>query len=251
MKLAIRRMLRGQALPEFALVLPVFLLLVMGVVDFGRGILYFNMLDNAAREGARTGIISGDTVQQICQTMVGFAQVPDLGSTSCSSIASDTPWHDGNNVLTLTVHRGTPGSATDPVKVTVNYLFTPITPLIDRAVGIATGGSIQITASSTMYVEGGVPTPTATAGPTFTPRPTYTPPPPPTSTASSTGTPTSTITPTNTATGTRTPTPTITSTATRTPTVTSTSTITPTRTRTPTVTPTSTKTPTPTITPTP
>ncbi|MFP4177030.1 MAG: TadE/TadG family type IV pilus assembly protein [Planctomycetota bacterium] len=46
---------RGQALVEFALVLPLFLLLILSAVDFGRAYLRLHMLTNAAREGARVG----------------------------------------------------------------------------------------------------------------------------------------------------------------------------------------------------
>ena len=211
-----RRAPPAQAVSEFALVVVVFLLLVMGTVDFGRGVLYYNMLDNAAREGARTGVISTHTVEDICQSVVDHLQVPGLGTTACDTIASDTPWNDGNDVLTLTVHRGTPGSTTDPVGVTVSYLFTPITPLIDQAIGIATGGSIQIGGSSTMYVEGTTMLPSPTPGPTDTPQPTATP--PPTATPLPTSTPTATPLPTSTPTAT--PKPTMTPTLTPMPTVT-------------------------------
>jgi hypothetical protein len=48
---------RGQSLVEFALVLPIFLLLIMGVVDAGRLVYMNSTLSNAAREGARTGSV--------------------------------------------------------------------------------------------------------------------------------------------------------------------------------------------------
>lgn len=44
---------RSQALIEFALVSPVLLLLVFGVIDLGRAVFYYDMLNHAAREGAR------------------------------------------------------------------------------------------------------------------------------------------------------------------------------------------------------
>lgn len=44
---------RSQALIEFALVSPVLLLLLFGVIDVGRTIFYYNTVNNAAREGAR------------------------------------------------------------------------------------------------------------------------------------------------------------------------------------------------------
>jgi Flp pilus assembly protein TadG len=45
---------RSQALIEFALVSPVLLLLLFGIVDIGRAIFYYDTLSHAAREGART-----------------------------------------------------------------------------------------------------------------------------------------------------------------------------------------------------
>jgi Flp pilus assembly protein TadG len=185
---------RGQSMVEFAFVLPVFLLMVMGIVDLGRGILYFNTLSSLAREGARGGILGSMSnsarLQQICQRVVDEAQLPALGTTSCSSASADTAWTDG--ALTLTIHLGTTGSPTDPEKVTVAYNFTPITPLIDRVANIANGGSFQVSASSAMFVEGVLATPTL--GPTNTPMPTFTQGPTNTPTITPTFTPTRTPT---------------------------------------------------------
>ena len=44
---------RGQALAEFALALPVFLLIMLALFDVGRVVFVYNGLTNAAREGAR------------------------------------------------------------------------------------------------------------------------------------------------------------------------------------------------------
>jgi hypothetical protein len=44
---------RSQSLAEFALVAPVLLLVVFGIVDLGRAVFYYNTLAHAAREGAR------------------------------------------------------------------------------------------------------------------------------------------------------------------------------------------------------
>jgi Flp pilus assembly protein TadG len=58
---------RGQALVEFALIVPMLLLLVLGVVEFGRAWNVYQTLTDAAREGARTAVlartpINADTV---------------------------------------------------------------------------------------------------------------------------------------------------------------------------------------------
>jgi hypothetical protein len=49
----------GQALVEFALVAPLFFLLVFAIIEGGRFILYYETLNNATREGARYAIVHG------------------------------------------------------------------------------------------------------------------------------------------------------------------------------------------------
>lgn len=49
----------GQALVEMALVLPVLLLLLMGIIEFGRIFNASLVVTQAAREGARTGAVGG------------------------------------------------------------------------------------------------------------------------------------------------------------------------------------------------
>nr|MDA8218682.1 pilus assembly protein [Dehalococcoidales bacterium] len=53
---------RGQALVEFALILPLIVLLTAGLIDGARAILLYNTVSNAAREGARFGIVLSDPV---------------------------------------------------------------------------------------------------------------------------------------------------------------------------------------------
>lgn len=49
----------GQAMAEFALVLPIFLLILFGIVDGGRMVFANNHLAEAAREGSRWGSVQG------------------------------------------------------------------------------------------------------------------------------------------------------------------------------------------------
>lgn len=53
----IRRDARGQSLVEFALIVPVFVLLLVGLFDVGRAVYAYNTVNNAAREGARWAIV--------------------------------------------------------------------------------------------------------------------------------------------------------------------------------------------------
>ncbi len=52
---------RGTAVVEFAVVAPVFFLLVFGMIEYGRMVMVQQILTNAAREGARVGILDNST----------------------------------------------------------------------------------------------------------------------------------------------------------------------------------------------
>jgi Flp pilus assembly protein TadG len=72
---------RGQALPEFALIAPLFFLLLFGIIEAGRFIYYYEVLNNATREGARYAIVNG-------QLTIGDSTGPDTGT---SGPPSDDP----------------------------------------------------------------------------------------------------------------------------------------------------------------
>src|SRR4051794_16158867 len=57
----------GQALVEFALVFPLFLLVLFSVISFGMYIFYNQQLTNAAREGARYAVVHSSTA--VCPTV--------------------------------------------------------------------------------------------------------------------------------------------------------------------------------------
>ena len=52
---------KGQSLIEFALVLPILLLVLLGIIEFGRIIMAVNVLNQAAREGARVGAVTPES----------------------------------------------------------------------------------------------------------------------------------------------------------------------------------------------
>src|SRR5688572_18556354 len=63
---------RGQALVEFALVIPIFLLILFGILDLGRAVYAYATLNNAAREGARVAVVD-QTVSHIQEIAAGHA----------------------------------------------------------------------------------------------------------------------------------------------------------------------------------
>lgn len=52
---------RGAAVLEMALVLPIFFMVVLGIVEFGRAMMVGQMVTNAAREATRLAIVDGST----------------------------------------------------------------------------------------------------------------------------------------------------------------------------------------------
>lgn len=66
------RIRRGVAAAEFAIVLPVFLLLMMGLLEFGRMIMVQQVLTNASREGARHAALAGATACEVQGTVDAY-----------------------------------------------------------------------------------------------------------------------------------------------------------------------------------
>jgi Flp pilus assembly protein TadG len=77
-----RRGSRGQALLEFSLIIPIFLVMLMGIVDVGRAIWAQNSLAAAAREGARFAIVHGGSDATLCP--VGPTARTDIPAASAS-----------------------------------------------------------------------------------------------------------------------------------------------------------------------
>lgn len=86
---------RGQALVEFSLALIPFLLLLMAVFDFGRGIYMYNGLSQAAREIARTASVHQGTTgySTEAQGTIAIQQslVPGLTVLNPRCVNSDDP----------------------------------------------------------------------------------------------------------------------------------------------------------------
>ena len=62
---------RGQGLIEFALVLPVFLVLIFGIIDGGRAVFSYNQMSQAARNVARVASTTCFTTTPACDENAG------------------------------------------------------------------------------------------------------------------------------------------------------------------------------------
>lgn len=65
---------RGAVTVEMALVLPIFTMLVFGIIEFGRGFMIMQLVTNAAREGCRRAIIDGSTNAEVTSYIQSFLQ---------------------------------------------------------------------------------------------------------------------------------------------------------------------------------
>lgn len=201
-----RRKSRGQSLAEFALTVPMALLMVLFGLDFGRVFLGWVSLNQAAREAANYAAMN-PTAWTLPYNLAVQAEYSRLITTEVAGINCELV----SPVGAPTFPSGTSIGA--PAKVELHCNFSLITPII----GAIIGNPIPVSASSAFPVRSGLiesvptPVPTATASPTptptDTPAPTATPTPTPTPTGSTAPTPTPTPTPAPTATPTPTPTP--------------------------------------------
>ncbi len=141
---------RGQSLVEFALVLPILLIMIFGIIDFGMGLRSYISLTNATREGARfaavgnpagtyptdcDGVSSDDVVGRVCVAIEGL-KLADLNSVSVDYPNGTSP---GNSVIVAADY-------------TYNYI-TPLGDMIDFFSGGSFPNSLSLTTSTDMRLE--------------------------------------------------------------------------------------------------
>ena len=74
---------RGQAVIELALTLPLLLMVVFGIIDFGFMFQRYESVTNAAREGARLGVLqaAGYTATEAQNRAISYLQASGLNGT--------------------------------------------------------------------------------------------------------------------------------------------------------------------------
>ena len=129
---------RGQSMVEFALVVPILMILAFGIVDFGLGIRTYISLTNATREGARYAAVgnppgsypsecgdgdSATVVARVCSVSEG------LNHANLSDVAVEYPDGEG---------------AGNSVVVSASYTYHYVTPLGD-IIHFFSGGTLSET----------------------------------------------------------------------------------------------------------
>jgi hypothetical protein len=130
-----KRKEHGQGLVEFALILPVFLMLIMGIVEFGRLMFIYNSVSTASREAARYGASVGvntsgvehyrdcSGIRDTAQRLAGIAPIEHTNI----SIEYDNP-ASGFHETSCPPSQFELG---DRIIVSVSITFEPIVPLMD------------------------------------------------------------------------------------------------------------------------
>lgn len=131
---------RGQSLVEFALILPVLLIFVFGIVDGARLVFAYNAVSNAAREAGRTAIVD----QYLPDIRAKAAQQASLlglptGDPGASECGLANPTQPGTCV-SFRNHELTGACASPPLVgcnavVRVAHSFQGITPLASQLIG--------------------------------------------------------------------------------------------------------------------
>lgn len=88
---------RGAATVEFAIVAPLFIMLVFGMVEYGRMVMVQQLLTSAGREGARMGVLDGMTVDRVTTTVTSYLEdssVPGATVTVSPSPLSSARYGD-------------------------------------------------------------------------------------------------------------------------------------------------------------
>jgi Flp pilus assembly protein TadG len=145
---------RAQSLVEFCLIIPVFLILVFGVIDFGMGLRAYITVAQATREGARFAAIGNPA-----GTFVSGGSGECNGSTTTTTVGRVCSTLGGlplTNISTVGVTYPSGNSPGNPVHVAVSYSYkyiTPLSGLVNFFSAGSLGSAISISASTDMRLE--------------------------------------------------------------------------------------------------
>jgi Flp pilus assembly protein TadG len=117
---------RGAALVEFALILPILVMFVFGIIEFGREYSARIQLTSAVREGARAAALGFDPVAAT------IAAAPGLKLTAANVVYTPSPGSTctGASSTTTTTSVSTTTTTIPTARVTANYAFAYQIPLV-------------------------------------------------------------------------------------------------------------------------
>ena len=165
---------RAQAMVEFALILPLLLLLVVAIIDLGRALFVYSQVSNAAREAVRYGTVDAINCGEVENRARSMFTIVPSGAVNVS-VALETP--SGSDFVSKatcssggTLVGGKPARG-DRIRVNVSTSIEPISLQLFSPFFGGTYPAFPITYSASRSV---IPPEGISTGPTSTPRPTKT-----------------------------------------------------------------------------
>ena len=120
----------GQALIEFALILPILALMLWTIFDLGRVVYYYSQVYNAAREGARCAIVNYPDDPNVCNV----EDVAEHLAAGMDLIMDPLSYTE------------------DTITVTVSYTYKPVSPVLELLLNL-TGDDAKIDLASTATMQ--------------------------------------------------------------------------------------------------
>lgn len=130
-----RKRERGQALTEFALVLPLFILVMFAIAEIGWATRTYLITMNASREGARVAAVSSttsDAVERAVDVSGGMIRADEVAVVNHGSTAGQL--------------------VTVEVSYDYNYI-TPVGHLVSRIAGKTIPSPLKMTSATKMRIE--------------------------------------------------------------------------------------------------
>jgi Flp pilus assembly protein TadG len=94
---------RGAAIAEFAVVVPVLILLIFGMLEFSRLMMVEQVLVNAAREGARKASLPGTTTSDVTTVVNDYLTNSGISGANAPTVSPAPDSANAGDAITVTV----------------------------------------------------------------------------------------------------------------------------------------------------
>lgn len=142
---------RGAELIEFALIFPLLLLVLLGIVDFGFLFQRYEVLTNATREGARMAVLPNYTVNDVRSRVCAFLVTGGVPTTGCPGSSPSNPAVTVTSE-TISMPSGQPPMAVKRVQLVYTHNFMFVGPIVSLIGGTWTNAK-SITTVAVMRTE--------------------------------------------------------------------------------------------------
>ena len=137
---------RGTEFVEFAFVLPLLLVVVLGIVDFGFLFQRYEVITNAAREGVRIAVRPGTPQTEVENIVTGYVQAVGLTTSPTNPVIVVSP-------TTITVGPSNWPTTTVDVTYTHDYIF--VGNILSLVCGSLGSAALQVRATMRDETAGG------------------------------------------------------------------------------------------------